>query len=120
MASLWLSGLEDEPDRCGEICVFEIFGDAPRAVGCGIKNFRDPALTWEFDAPELDIDISQHHVYAADWQPGRVEFSVDGEHVKTVEQAPDYPLQAMLAVFDFPAKGGPDHVPLLAVDYVKG
>ena len=70
MASLWMSGLEDEPDHCGEICVFEIFGDAPRNVGCGIKHFRDPALTWEFDAPELDIDVAEHHVYAADWQPG--------------------------------------------------
>jgi hypothetical protein len=121
MASVWLSGLEDEPERCGEICVFEVFGDAPGNVGCGIKNFRDPRLTWEFDAPELDVDVSEHHVYAADWQPGRVDFSVDGEHVKTVRQAPDYPLQMMVAVFDFPAKGGPsDHVPELAVDSVRG
>ena len=120
MASVWLIGLEDEPDRCGEINVFEVFGDAPRNVGCGIKNFRDPALTWEFDAPELDVDVSQHHVYAADWQPGGVEFFLDGEHVKTVHQAPDYPLQMIIAVFDFPAKGGGDHVPLLAVDSVRG
>jgi Glycosyl hydrolases family 16 len=120
MASLWMSGLEDEPDRCGEICVFEVFGDAQRNIGCGIKNFRDPALRWEFDAPELDIDVAEHHVYAADWQPRRVDFSVDGEHVKTVHQAPDYPLQAMVAVFDFPAKGGSDHLPELAVDYIRG
>jgi Glycosyl hydrolases family 16 len=120
MASVWMIGLEDEPDRCGEICVFEVFGDAPRAVGSGIKNFRDPALTWEFDAPELDIDVAEHHVYAADWRPGRVDFSVDGEHVKTVHQAPEYPMQFMVAVFDFPAKGGPsDHVPELAVDFVS-
>ncbi len=121
MASVWMIGLEDEPGRCGEICIFEVFGDAPRAIGCGIKDIRDPALTWEFDAPELDVDIAQHHVYAADWQPGRVDFSVDGEHVKTVHQAPDYPLQFMVAVFDFPAQEGPaDHVPLLAVDSISG
>ena len=120
MASVWMIGLEDEPERCGEICVFEVFGDAPRNVGCGIKDFRDPALTWEFDAPELDIDIAEHHVYTADWRPGRVDFSVDGEHVKTVDQAPDYPMQFMVAVFDFPAKGESDHVPQLAVDYVRG
>jgi len=119
MASVWMIGLEDEPDRCGEINVFEVFGDAPRKVGMGIKNFRDPALTWEFDAPQLDIDVAEHHVYAADWQPGRVDFSVDGEHVKTVHQAPAYPMQMMIAVFDFPAKPGPpDHVPELAVDSV--
>jgi hypothetical protein len=120
MASVWLIGLEDEPDRCGELNLFEVFGDNPRNVGCGIKNFRDPALTWEFDAPELDIDISKHHMYAADWQPGRVDFSVDGEHVKSVEQAPAYPMLMIVAVFDFPAKEGPaDHVPLLAVDAVR-
>ena len=58
---------------------------------------------------------------AADWRPGRVDFSVDGEHVKTVHQSPDYPLQAMVAVFDFPAKAGLSvHVPQLAIDYIRG
>ena len=28
MASVWMVGIEDEPHRCGEICIFEIFGDA--------------------------------------------------------------------------------------------
>jgi hypothetical protein len=40
--------------------------------------------------------------------------------VKTVHQAPDYPMQMMVAVFDFPAKGASDHVPELAVDLVRG
>jgi hypothetical protein len=120
MASVWLVGPEDEPQRSGEICVFEVFGDAPAAVGMGIKPFRDPALSWDFEAPELPIDVREPHDYAADWRHGRVEFSVDGSPVRSVEQAPDYPLQFMVAVFDFPAKPGPaDHVPLLAVDRVR-
>ena len=120
MASVWMVGLEDEPDRCGEICIFEVFGDAPRAIGMGIHPFRDPALTDDFRAPELDIDVREHHVYAADWRPGRVDFSVDGEPVRSVEQAPGYPMQFMVAVFDFPSKPGPsDHVPLFAVDRVR-
>ena len=110
---------------------FEVFGDALQtkdggptaAVGAGVHPFRDPALTDEFDAPELAIDVAECHVYAADWRPGRVDFLVDGRHVKTVHQAPDYPLQMMVAVFDFPDKAGsapePDHVPELAVDYVR-
>ena len=89
----------------------------------GVHPFRDPALTDEFDAPELAIDVGGLHVYAADWRPGRVDFLVDGQHVKTVHQAPDYPMQMMVAVFDFPEKAGsaprPDHVPELAVDYVR-
>ena len=125
MASVWMIGLEDDPRRCGEICVFEIFGDAlepgSAAVGSGIKNIRDPALTWEFDAPRLAIEVAEPHVYAAEWRSGRVDFSVDGEHVKTLHQAPDYPMQMMVAVFDFPEQAGPaDHAPMLAVDHVRG
>jgi hypothetical protein len=125
MASVWMVGIEDEPERSGEICIFEVFGDAlengSAAVGSGVHPFRDPALTDEFDAPRLEIDVTQPHVYAADWRPGRVDFEIDGEHVKTVHQAPDYPMQMMVAVFDFPAKDGPDdHVPTFAVDHVRG
>ena len=125
MASVWMVGLEDDLTRCGEICVFEVFGDAlepgSAAVGSGIKNFRDPALTWEFDAPRLTIDVAEPHTYAAEWRPGRVDHFVDDEHVKAVHQAPDYPMQVMVAVFDFPENAGPpDHVPLLAVDHVRG
>jgi hypothetical protein len=124
MASVWMVGLEDRPERCGEICVFEVFGDAPTAVGMGIHPFRDPRLTDEFDAPRLAIDVAEHHVYAADWRPGRVDFLVDGQHVKTVRQAPAYPMQMMVAVFDFPGRDEAgehaDHVPRLAVDYVSG
>jgi hypothetical protein len=128
MASLWLSGLERKPEESGEICVFEIFGESVdgggAGVGQGIKPFRDPSLSWEFEAPRLEIDIVEPHVYAASWQPGRVEFTVDGEVARTVEQAPAYPVQAMLAVFDFPEKDPAgehgQHVPLLAVDWLRG
>jgi hypothetical protein len=127
MASVWMVGLEDEPTRCAEICVFEVFGEAlepgSAAVGSGLHPFRDPAITDAFDAPRVEIDVAQPHVYAANWRPGRVDFLIDGRHVKTVDQAPAYPMQMMIAVFDFPAKAAsapPDHVPQLAVDYVRG
>jgi hypothetical protein len=124
MASVWMVGLEDRPERCGEICVFEVFGDAPAAIGMGVHPFRDPSLTDEFAVARMAIDVAEHHVYAADWRPGRVDFLVDGEHVRTVHQAPAYPMQMMVAVFDFPDRDGAsehaDHVPQLAVDYVRG
>jgi hypothetical protein len=127
MASLWLSGVERRPEESGEICVFEIFGesvddDRGRAgVGQGIKPFRDPSLGWDFDAPCLAIDVREPHVYGARWEEGRVEFLVDGESVKTVHRAPGYPVQAMIAVFDFPEKAPTlEHVPELAVDWVRG
>jgi hypothetical protein len=124
MASVWMVGLEDEPARCGEICIFEVFGDAPQAVGMGIHPFSDPALSDEFATERVAIDVTELHVYAADWRDGRVDFLIDGEHVRTVHQAPDYPMQMMVAVFDFPdhaaAPEHADHVPELAVDHVRG
>jgi hypothetical protein len=125
MASVWMVGREEVPERSGEICIFEVFGDAlgdgSAAVGMGIHPFRDHALVDEFDAPRLAIDVRDFHIYSADWKPGRVDFLVDSEYVKTVEQAPGYAMQRMVAVFDFPEKDGPaGHVPELAVDLVRG
>lgn len=132
MASVWMVGIEDEPSRSGEICVFEVFGEtiemrgggATAAVGMGIHPFRDPALADDFATPRLDVDVTEPHVYAAAWRPGRVDFLVDGERIRSLEQAPDYPMQMMIAVFDFPEKAAsaaqPDHMPRLAVDSVRG
>jgi len=131
MAAVWMVGLEDEPARCAEICVFEVFGDAieagdggaAAAVGMGVHPFRDPGIVEEFAAERVEIDVTEPHVYAADWRRGRVDFRIDGRRVKTVGQAPDYPMQMMVAVFDFPEKAAsaPDgHVPVLAVDWVRG
>jgi dihydrofolate reductase len=90
-------GLEDEPTRCAEICIFEVFGEAlegeggrpTAAVGMGVHPFRDAAMTDEFAAERVAIDVAEFHVYAADWRPGRVDFLIDDQHVKTVHQAPD-------------------------------
>ena len=63
MAALWLSGFEDDPgqEQCGELCVVEVFGKDPTAIGMGIKAFRDPALTEDFAAPRLPIDVAEPH-----------------------------------------------------------
>lgn len=127
MASVWMVGVEDEPHRSGEICLFEIFGDAigpaGPAVGAGVHPFRDPALREDFATTVRPVDPADFHVYTADWRPGRVDFFVDGDHLRTVEQAPDYPMQMMIGVFDFPANPAAadhaGHTPLLAVDHVR-
>lgn len=127
MASVWMVGIEDQAQRSGEICLFEVFGDAidrtGPAVGMGIHPFRDPALREDFATSRLPIDVSDFHVYAADWRPARVDFFVDDHHVRAVELAPDYPMQMMIGVFDFPARPAAivhaGHVPLFVVDYVR-
>lgn len=126
MASLWLVGVEDRPERCGEICVVEVFGrslrtgpDGPSAeVGHGLHAFRDPGLTEDFAAPRLPLDVAEWHTYAAAWDGDEVVFSVDGLEVRRCPRPPAYPLQLMLAVFDFPewSVGDDDHlVPRLEV-----
>lgn len=132
MAALWLSGVEDDPGQlhCGELCVFEVFGQAlddgpaPSAeVGMGIKAFRDPALTQDFAAPRLPIDVTQLHTYAVEWDELLAVFEVDDIEVRRCARPPTYPMQLMLAVFDFPewSTGDDDHlVPSLEVDWVRG
>jgi hypothetical protein len=125
MASAWLVGLEDSPERCGEICVFEVFGDAVdqhgAAVGSGVHAFRDPALREEFSADHQPIDVSQPHTYAADWRPDGIDFRIDGVLTRTSTQSPAYPMQMMVAVFDFPAKGGAEEqVPGVTVSELRG
>jgi hypothetical protein len=128
MVAWWLVGLEDAPERCGELCVMEVFGDAVdrvegAAVGAGTHPFRDPRLVEDFAAPRPGIDVSQWHTYAVDWRPDGAAFSVDGVPVRRVEVTPDYPVQALLAVFDFPEKavpGEPHVVPELVVDWIRG
>lgn len=121
MVAFWLSGIEDRPERSGEICVMEVFGSAPHDVGMGVHAFRDPLLSEDFATPWLDLELSDFHLYGVDWRPGRLTFSVDGQVVRVVHQAPDYPMQLMLGVFDFPSRGGSEGaVPELVVTHVSG
>ncbi len=128
MVAFWMSGIEDRPERSGEICVAEMFGDAVHdgiaEVGMGLHQFRDPALVEEFATEPLAIDVAEDHTYGVDWRPGSLAFSVDGEVVRRVDQAPDYPMQLMIGVFDFPAKAADDDgdvpVPELVVSHVHG
>ena len=123
MVALWMIGIGDPPEQAGEICVAEIFGrdvEPGRAkVGMGIHPFHDPRLTEEWAQEPLDIDATEFHVYAAEWLPDRVEFFVDGEHVKTAGQSPGYPMQFMLDVYELPGEGETTYPKVFTVDYVR-
>ena len=60
------------------------------------------------------------HLYAADWTAEHVAFAVDGEHIKTVEQSPGYPMQLMLGVYEFPGVERIDHPLVFQVEFVRG
>jgi len=128
MFAWWLVGLEDVPDRCAEICVAEIFGDAVQdgasaAVGMGLHPFRDPQVAQDFQAVRLPIDIAEFHTYAVGWTPERANFHVDGDLIRSCPNPPSYPMQMMIAVFDFPDRStgdDADAVPELIIDYLRG
>jgi hypothetical protein len=128
MVACWLIGLEDQPERSAEICVAEVFGNAvvpgeSAAIGMGLHAFRDPAVTEDFDTVRLPIDITDFHTYAVNWTPEQADFLVDGTLARRCPRPPSYPMQLMLAVFDFPEAGSPndsDAVPPLVVDRVRG
>ena len=125
MASVWMIGLEDSPDRCGEICLFEVFGNtvtgAMADVGTGLHAFRDPSLVEEFSADRQSVDVAEPHTYGVEWRPDGIDFFLDGRVVRSSRQSPHYPMQMRIAVFDFPPGevGADAHVPLLAVDEVR-
>ena len=127
MVACWLAGIKDIPERSAEICVTEMFGDAvvpatSAAVGTGLHAFRDPDAREDFEAVRVPLDIAAFHTYAIDWDADRVDFLVDEEVVRTCVGPPSYPMQVMLAVFDFPerAAGGdaPDP-PAFVVDHLR-
>lgn len=130
MASLWMVGLERVPEQSGEICVMEVFGSSVEhdgggtssEVGMGLHSFRDPATPEDFVAPRLPVNPSELHEYAVRWDRDRAEWSIDGRRVREARRPPAYPLQLMLAVFDFP-EGRSDpaagFVPTLEVDGIR-
>jgi hypothetical protein len=129
MVALWMIGYEDEPSRSGEICVCEIFGRDVRAdqasVGMGVHPFGDPLLVDDFSAVPVRFDACDFHVYAAEWTRDQVAFFVDNELMKTVRQSPDYPMQLMLGIYEFPPEAPTERVPesypkAFVVDYVRG
>ncbi|WP_305787526.1 glycoside hydrolase family 16 protein [Symbioplanes lichenis] len=123
MAAFWLAGVEDKPQHSGELCVMEVFGSSVREatceVGVGLHSFRDPGLTEDWVADRQPLDPADFHVYAVDWQPGTATFTIDGRVVKRIGQSPNYPMQLMLAVFDFPQRGPAGPTPELIVDHVR-
>jgi Glycosyl hydrolases family 16 len=129
MVALWMIGYEDRPERSAEICICEIFGrdvePNEAKVGMGVHPFGDPKIVDEFAAEPVAIDAREFHVYAAEWTPKRIEFFIDGDSVKTVNQSPDYPMQLMLSIYEFPpdraARSSSSSYPkAFTVDYVRG
>jgi len=110
----------------GEIDIMENIGAEPGTVhgslhGPGYSGGNP--LTGQYTLPGGAALANDFHTYAVDWQPGSLVFSVDGTPVRRIGQSPNYPVQLMLAVFDFPGRAsGSDDVPVpeMIVSHVVG
>lgn len=124
MVALWLIGFEDEPADSGEICLFEIFGnevDPGRAlVGMGVHPHHDPRIQDDFRKIPLDGNATDFHTYSVEWMPGRLTFSIDDATVLELDQAPDYPLQLMLGIFELDVPRAGTYPKEFFVDFVRG
>jgi beta-glucanase (GH16 family) len=128
MAAMWLAGFEDQPGRAGEILVVEVFGDDVEpgrsvSVGVGHKQLGDPNLVHDFEKVPLSLDVAEMHTYAVDWDQQVSVFTVDGEVIKRASRPPTYPMQVMVAVYDFPDRGPSDDsdpVPEMIIAHIGG
>jgi hypothetical protein len=128
VVSLWMIGFEDSPERCAEICIFEVKGHhvskSKAIIGYGIHKFNDPKLKEAFFEEEFQLDLTKFHIYSAEWTSKSVIFYLDNKKVKEIHQSPDYRMQFMLGLYEIPA-GGKDstdekYPKEFVVDYVRG
>lgn len=127
VVSLWMIGYEDQPERSAELCVFEVKGwnisDDTTIIGYGIHKFNDPKLNEAFYEEAFPLDATDYHTYAAEWEPGKVSFYIDNKLTREIPQAPDYPMQLMLGVYEVPVNdkitAGNQYPKEFFIDYVR-
>ena len=114
MVAWWMVGLEDVPERCAEICVTEIFGDAVvpgqyhrRGHGpAGVpRPGRDPGLRGGA-APDRPRRLP-HLCRRLDGRAGRPSSSTASRSAAARGHR-RIPMQMMIAVFDFPEQSTGD------------
>lgn len=104
--SLWMIGYEDASEKSAEIAVMEIMGKEVHAeasrVGYGVHPWSDASIADEFYEDLLPIDATRYHIYAAEWTPTHIDFYVDNQKIRTIQQSPAYEMQFMLSIYERP------------------
>ena len=105
--------------------MFEIFGKdvGPTSanIGYGIHPWGDPNLVVEFYQDPLEIDATKFHIYAHEWTPTHIDFYVDNQKIRRIDQSPAYPMQFMLSLYELPGVDADAAYPKeFVVDYIRG
>jgi hypothetical protein len=123
--SLWMIGYEETPQESGEIAMFEVFGkdvnNRSATVCYGVHPWGDTTLTDEFYRDRRELDAIAFHIYALEWTPSHIDFYLDNQLTRRINQSPHYPLQIMLSIFELPGgDSGAAHPRTFVIDYVRG
>ncbi len=111
MLAAWLVGTEHlDPDHAGEICLFELDAEAIDSTSSrarvGVKAHHDPALVTDMEEVPLPLDASRPHTWTAIWGAGETVIGCEGDVVRRIAQAPDYPMFLMVDLFEIgPPRG---------------
>lgn len=122
--SLWMIGYEETPQQSGEIAMFEVFGkdigNTSATIWYGVHPWGDTTLTDEFYGNHMELDATEFHIYAFEWTPAHIDFYVDNQVTRRINQSPQYPLQIMLSIFELPGGDSRAAYPKeFVVDYVR-
>ncbi|HEY0374017.1 MAG TPA: hypothetical protein VGC94_04425 [Amnibacterium sp.] len=111
MLAAWLVGTEHRSeDDAGEICIFEVdasaIGPVSTTARSGIKAHHDPRLRDDMAEVRLPFRADRPHTWTVTWGSGTTVIGCEGAVVRTLDQAPDYPLFLMLDLFEIGPRGG--------------
>lgn len=106
VVAFWMIGFEDIPEKSGEICIMEVKGKnisgGQFVNGFGVHPFRDPNLKDEFFEERFSADATGYNIYAVEWRPDGIDFFLNNEKIRTINQSPDYEMQFMLNLYEIP------------------
>lgn len=110
MLAAWLVGTEHlSPADSGEICIFEIDADAIGPVSrarSGLKAHHDPRMATDMAEVSIPVDAAEPHTWTVVWGDGETIIACEGDVVRRVPQAPDYPLFLLIDLFEIGAPSG--------------
>ncbi|MDH3622481.1 MAG: glycoside hydrolase family 16 protein [Myxococcales bacterium] len=91
--AFWMLGADFSevgwPD-CGEIDVMELFGQEPEVASGTLHGpgyFGAAPITTAFRLPDGESFADDFHVFAVEWDPGRITFSVDSQVYRIVNSS---------------------------------
>lgn len=97
---VWTSTQADTVQNT-ELDIFEIPGNEVGKIGTHLLVFNDPKVSQTSLWQNVGVDLSANfHVYGLLWEPGSLKIYIDGQLLRDIPQAPDYPMLTLLGLYE--------------------